>query len=325
MAEQFGIIGLGKMGGGLALHAMEKGHKVIGFDPQPSAALKQAGVRFANGLEDFVRSLSRPRRIFLWIPAGAMVDKTADALSQLLEPGDIIIDGGNSYWGDSLRRAEKYRAMQLHFLDLGTSGGIEGARNAPCFMIGGPDEAVAMVEPLLRDLATEGGYVHAGGSGTGHYVKLVHNGIEFGMLQAIGEGMELMTRFPMKLKIGETLECWRHGSVIRSWLIDLMTRAYKADPAFKNPSGYIEDTGEVNWLVSDALAMDVPIPVIAQSVMALLRSREEGRIADKSIIAMRHEFGGHPFGPEPHIRAERETGRVGPLYRPDGNGDGASV
>ena len=317
MAEKFGIIGLGKMGGGIALRAMEMGYEVAGFDPSPSFGLAKAGVAFAPTLSDFVKALPKPRRIFLWLPAGPLVDNTCNALAELLEAGDVIVDGGNSYWGDSIRRAEKYRAIQLHLLDLGTSGGIDGARHGPCFMIGGPAAAVKLVEPLLLDLATPGGYVHAGPNGAGHFVKLVHNGIEFGILQAIGEGMELLARFPMPLKIAPTLECWRNGSVIRSWLIDLMARSYAQDPDFRNPSGYIEDTGEVNWLIGDALNLDVPIPVIAQSVMALLRSRETTQVSDKSVIAMRHEFGGHPFGPDPHIRAEREHGKVGPFHRFD--------
>lgn len=314
MDTTFGIIGLGKMGGGLAQHAIDKGFTVIGYDPNPVQELREYGVVYASDLQDLMNRLPKPRKVFLWIPAGSLVDEMSDRLAALMEPGDVIIDGGNSYWGDSIRRAEKYSAQKLHFLDLGTSGGMEGARNCPCFMIGGPKDSVALVEPILQKLAIEGGYVHAGESGSGHYVKLVHNGIEFGMLQAIGEGMELLERFPNKLAVADTLECWRHGSVIRSWLIDLMARAYKGDPAMQQATGYIEDTGEVNWLVSDAMTFDVPVPVIAQAVMMLMRSRESSSISDKSIIEMRHQFGGHPFGPEPGIRKEREHGRVGPLY-----------
>jgi 6-phosphogluconate dehydrogenase len=167
---------------------------------------------------------------------------------------------------------------------------------------------------MLKDLAIPGGYVHAGSSGAGHYVKLVHNGIEFGMLQAIGEGLDLLKRYPEDLHIADTLECWRHGSVIRSWLIDLMARSYRADPNLTRATDFIEDTGEVNWLISDALSFDVPVPVIAQAVMMILKSRDKGRIADKAIIEMRHEFGGHPYGPNDAIRTEREHGRIGPAY-----------
>ncbi len=311
----FGIVGLGRIGGGFALHAIGKGYTVIGFDRRRNEELSKGGVAYADSIEEMMKQLPKPRCVFIWVPAGKAVDAVAEEIAKHAETGDIIIDGGNSYWGDSKRRAETYTGRGFYFLDMGTSGGVEGARNMPCLMIGGPREAVAQIEPMLVDLAVKGGYAHAGPSGAGHFVKLVHNGIEFGMLQAIGEGMALLKHFPDQLKIAETLECWRNGSVIRSWLIDLMTRAYKGDPEFKKTQGYIEDTGEVNWLIGDALAMDVPVPVIAQSIMALMKSRDATRIADKAIIEMRHEFGGHPYGPDEAVRTEREHGRVGAIYR----------
>jgi 6-phosphogluconate dehydrogenase len=183
-------------------------------------------------------------------------------------------------------------------------------------MVGGEREAAARLEPLLLKLATEGGYVHAGPPGAGHFVKLVHNGIEFGMLQAIAEGFDLLERHHEPLDIGGVLECWRHGSVIRSWLVELLAEAYKSDPRLEKPSSYIEDTGEVNWLIADALRMEAPVPVIAQSVMQLFASREQRKNWARAIVLMRHGFGGHPYGPEESIARERREGRVGEIYQP---------
>ncbi len=314
----FGIIGLGKMGGNLAKHSLDMGYSVFGFDlGEVDADLQEHGVQVAESLPQLVEELSSPRVIFIYIPAGPAVDSVIDDLAPILDPVDVIIDGGNSYWGDSIRRAERIGSNGPHYLDLGTSGGLEGARCAPCFMLGGPQEAVSIVEPMLIDLAVDGGYVHAGPSGAGHFVKLVHNGIEFGMLQAIGEGMSLLKRVNknLPLNIQGTLSCWRHGSVIRSWLIDLMAEAYKNDPRLECPSDYVEDTGEVNWLVADAMNLQVPVPVISQSVMALIQSRDEERVAPKAITEMRRGFGGHPWDQNEGIAKERRVGRVGPLHR----------
>jgi 6-phosphogluconate dehydrogenase len=245
-----------------------------------------------------------------------MVDSLLDELSGCLHRDDIVVDGGNSYWGDSIRRHQRLQAKGLHFVDVGTSGGIAGARHGTCFMVGGDPEPAARIEPVLRALATERGYVYAGPPGCGHFVKLVHNGIEFGMLQAIGEGFDLLQHYYQPLDIPAVLECWRHGSVIRSWLIDLLTEAYREDPTLRKPSDYIEDTGEVNWLVDDALRMEVPVPVIAQSVMQLFASRDRQKDWARAIVMMRHGFGGHPFGPEQDVAHERREGRVGEIFRP---------
>ena len=198
-----------------------------------------------------------------------------DELAKALEPGDVIADGGNSYWGDSMRRHARLRELGIQFVDVGTSGGLAGARHGACFMTGGDRPAVALLEPILRKLAVEGGYVHAGPPGSGHFVKLVHNGIEFGMLQAIGEGIDLLEKHNADLPIGKIVGCWRNGSVIRSWLVDLMHEALQSKPEMKDIEGYVEDTGEVNWLVADALEMEVPIPVISASVMQLFASRDD--------------------------------------------------
>jgi 6-phosphogluconate dehydrogenase len=314
--NEFGVVGLGRMGGGLARQALEKGLRVVGASRGGAPReLVQAGlvaVRELRGLRDALRA---PRAVFLYVPAGPAVDQILEKLGEALEPGDVVLDGGNSYWGDSIRRHARLRERGLHFVDLGTSGGLEGARHGACFMAGGERAAVALVEPLLKALAVEGGYVHAGPPGAGHFVKLVHNGIEFGMLQALGEGFQLLTHYHERLDVGPVLECWRHGSVIRSWLVDLLARAYAADPAMDKPGAHIEDTGEVNWLVADALNMEVPVPVIAQSVMQLFASRDEGKAWARAIVAMRHEFGGHPYGADEKIAEERRTSRVGEIFR----------
>ena len=308
----FGVIGLGKMGGGIARHALSKGLRVQGLDKTPASDdLRQAGLVQHKSVTTLAQALRPPRIVFLYLPAGTLIDDMLRQLSGVLEKGDIVADGGNSYWGDSIRRHARVKPTGLRFVDVGTSGGPGGALNGACFMVGGDREPVAVVEPILKLLAVPGGYIHAGGPGTGHFVKLVHNGIEFGMLQAIGEGVDLLERYRETLPTAEILKCWRHGSVIRSWLVELMETMYRERSGLTVP-GYVEDTGEVNWLVEDALHMEVPIPVITQSVMQLLASRDEKHNWARAVAMMRHGFGGHPYGPAAAgIARERQTGRVG--------------
>jgi 6-phosphogluconate dehydrogenase len=310
--REIGIVGLGRIGGGLALQAMEQGIKVAGLTLSGARReLLEAGLHEVADPAGFREALTAPRAVFLYIPAGPGVDETLDALSRVLDAGDILVDGGNSYWGDSVRRHRRLRERGIHLVDVGTSGGVEGARRGACFMAGGEPAAVARLQPILTALAVPGGYVHAGPPGAGHFAKLVHNGIEFGMLQAIGEGLDLLEHHPAGLDIAEILQCWRHGSVIRSWLVDLMAEAYRGEKGLEKIPPLVEDTGEVNWLVTDALAMEVPVPVIAQSVMQLLESRDDRRLWARAIAMMRHGFGGHPFGPDEAIRRERRVGQVG--------------
>lgn len=295
---ELGIIGLGKMGGALKQRAQEKEIKVFGLEKGES-------------FEKMIRNMKTPRKIFLYVPAGEVVEEYVNVAMTNLDAGDLLIDGGNSYWGDSLRRANRLKEKGIYFVDIGTSGGVSGARNGGCFMVGGEPKAYQILEPLLKEIASENSYAYIGPSGCGHLVKLIHNGIEFGMLQAIGEGMALLEKFKgeMKIDMEATFKVYRHGSVIRSWLIDLMEKQYVEQGGIKVPS-HIEDTGEVNWLLSDALHMEVPTPVIAQSLMELFRSRDTERTDYKAIAMMRHGFGGHPFGENESIRKERSTSRL---------------
>jgi 6-phosphogluconate dehydrogenase len=311
---RFAIVGLGKMGGSLTLNAIRAGFEIVGVDPQGvPQELAQSGV--ISGAMGDLKMLPRPRFVMLYVPAGPIVDELLDELSGSFEAGDIIADGGNSYWGDSIRRHARLKERGLHFIDVGTSGGPHGALSGCCFMLGGEREPVAKIEPVLRRLAVQDGYIHAGGPGAGHFVKLVHNGIEFGMLQAIAEGIDLLTHYREKLPLADVLKCWQHGSVVRSWLIELMEQMYRQQGGLDSVAPYVEDTGEVNWLVDDALQMEVPVPVIAQSVMELIASRDTSHNWARAIAMMRHGFGGHPFGPDKGIARERHTGRVGQFVR----------
>src|SRR5919202_318816 len=314
--NEYGVVGLGRMGGNLARQALEKGIRVVGFARRGAPSdMIEAGLIEASSLADFKAQLAPPRAVFIYVPAGPVVDHILDDLAGHLDVGDILVDGGNSYWGDSIRRYHRLKEQDIQFVDLGTSGGIEGARHGACFMAGGEPEAIARVEPILLNLATEGGYVHAGPPGAGHFTKLVHNGIEFGMLQAIGEGVDLLEHYRDRLDIAEVLRCWRHGSVIRSWLIDLMEEAYRSDGGTAKIPSYVDDTGEVNWLVDDALHMEVPIPVLSQSVMQLFASRDDSKNWARAIAMMRHGFGGHAYGPSEAVVRERREGRIGSFVR----------
>lgn len=319
----FAIIGLGQIGGHLARLSLEKGYQVVGVDKAAlDPDLLGSGLRAVSSVAELRDALDPPRRVLMYVPAGPTVDDLLEELAYVLAEGDVVADGGNSYWGDSLRRHARLKQKGIGFVDAGTSGGVPGARSGACFMVGGDSEAIAIVEPILQDLAVDGGYLHVGGPGTGHFVKLVHNGIEFGMLQAIGEGVDLLEQFRDPLPVAEILRCWSHGSVIRSWLIELMEAGYRSSGLDQVPP-FVEDTGEVNWLLEDALKMEVPIPIIAQSVMQLFASRDSRQNWARAIAMMRHRFGGHPYGPNSNIASERQTARVGgfPIRKEKRRGD----
>jgi len=307
---QLGIIGLGKMGGNLALQAAEKKIDIIGKARSKKPELEKKGVRVVSDYDSFVSHLNHPRVIYLSLPAGSIVDNVLDELIPHLDKGDVVMDGGNSFYIDSIEREKRISENDIFFLDCGTSGGLEGARHGACFMVGGKKEAVKIVEPILVALAVNReGYIHTGKPGTGHFVKLVHNGIEFGMLQAIGEGVELLNKSGFKLDLAAIFKNWSNGSVIRSWLIELMEKGLIEQGLVKTES-YVEDTGEVNWLIQDAINKEISIPVISQSVMELFKSRMRESDAYKSISLMRHGFGGHPFGRDEGIINERKTSRI---------------
>jgi len=310
---ELGIIGLGKMGGNLALQCIDKGVRVVGKARGPKPKLSEKGIKVVNGYDEFVGSLKSPRVIYLSLPAGPTIDKVLKELVPHLGKGDVIIDGGNSYYKDSIRREAELSKLGIYFVDCGTSGGVEGARYGACFMVGGKTEAVKLCQPILKALAVEGGYLHTGEPGSGHFVKLVHNGIEFGMLQAIGEGVELLQRSNFALNLRDIFRNWSHGSVIRSWLVELMEKGLGEIKDFREIPDYVEDTGEVNWLVQEAVEKEIPIPVITQSVIELFKSRKKESGTARAIAIMRHGFGGHPYGKDDYIAKERKTSRIHPI------------
>jgi 6-phosphogluconate dehydrogenase len=297
---RFGIVGLGRMGANIARHAMEKGHQVVGFDPseQARASLGGDGVEPVGSLEELAAALPAPRTIFLYVPHGSVTDQVTTELLGLLTEGDILVDGGNSHWMDSARRQATFAEKQIRFVDMGTSGGIEGARTGACFMVGGPREAYEVIEPLLQDLAiNDQAVVHAGeAGGVGHFVKLIHNAIEFGMIQSIAEGVEMLRRSGYDLDLPALFVNWNNGSVIRSWLVELMGNALAAtdDEAWQRLSTYVEDTDEVKWVLDWALGADIPSPVITQAQQQLMQFRDLDWPAAKAVALLRNQFGGHP-------------------------------
>ena len=290
------MIGLGKMGGNRTARLLERRHEVVAFDRSPEAVARATalGARGATDLASIVSQLDAPRVIWIMVPAGAPVDETIDALVPRLSKGDVIIDGGNSRFHDTIRRATALASRGIEFVDAGTSGGIWGKDNGYCLMVGGSDRAVKLCEPLFTALAQEGGYAHVGPSGAGHYVKMVHNGIEYGMLQAYAEGFEILhASTDFKLDLHQIAAVWNHGSVVRSWLNELAELAFARDASLSALRGYVEDSGEGRWTVQEATDLNVPAPVIALSLIMRLRSRQEDSFGAKVIAALRNEFGGH--------------------------------
>ena len=298
---RIGFVGLGKMGFNMAQHLLECGHELVLFDLSAVAvaSLAEKGGLPAASLQELSGMLQSPRCIWLMVPAGDPVDMTLGTLIPLLQPGDIIIDGGNSHYTDSVKRAERLNDKGIHFLDAGTSGGLEGARQGACMMVGGDKRAYDLVEPLLKHMCVENGYGYMGRSGSGHFAKMVHNGVEYGMMQAIGEGFDLLDSSGFDFNLEEVSRVWANGSVIRGWLMDLVVRAFHKDSELGYLSGHIADSGEGRWTVEAALEHEVSIPVIAASLFNRYRSRSEENLSDKVVAALRYEFGGHPFSEKP--------------------------
>ena len=290
------MIGLGKMGGNMTARLLRKGHEVVAFDRSAEAVQRAAslGARAANDLKAVVAGLEAPRVVWIMVPAGKPVDDTIEALVPMLAKGDVIIDGGNSKYSDTLRRARALEPRGIEFVDAGTSGGIWGLENGYCLMVGGSDRAISICEPLFTALSEPGGYAHVGPPGAGHYVKMVHNGIEYGLLQAYAEGYEILhASKDFKLDLAQVAALWNHGSVVRSWLNELAERAFANDADLTALKGWIADSGEGRWTVQEATDLDVPAPVIALSLIMRLRSRQDDSFGGKVIAALRNEFGGH--------------------------------
>ncbi|MSU90276.1 decarboxylating 6-phosphogluconate dehydrogenase [Rhodobacteraceae bacterium 2CG4] len=310
--RRLGVVGLGRIGGGLALQATEKGIDVVGKHTRPRPDMAAAGVDVVTEARALAERLPQPRLIYLSVPAGAAIDAVLEELAPHLGAGDVVMDGGNSWYRDSMRRAEDLRRAGVIYMDVGTSGGVPGARRGACFMVGGDAEGFALAAPVLRALAVcDAAVIHTGPSGSGHFVKLVHNGIEFGMLQAIGEGYALLKDSAFDLDPAEIFGNWSNGSVIRGWLVELMHQQLRDQGAQTDAvPDYVEDTGEVNWLVQEAIGREVPIPVITQAVIELFRSRTDDASAYRAVALMRHGFGDHPFGRDEDIAEKRGTSRL---------------
>jgi 6-phosphogluconate dehydrogenase len=299
---ELGIVGLGRMGGSMAERLLRAGHRVVGYAQEEESveALRQMGGIGVGSLRELVESLSVPRALWLMIPAGSPVEEVIAELTPMMGREDIVIDGGNSHYKDSLRRAGELSDRGIRFLDVGVSGGVWGLEEGYSLMVGGEASAVERLSPIFESLAPapDSGWGHVGPSGSGHFVKMVHNGIEYGLMEAYAEGFAIMQKkeaFGIDLaKVGEI---WRHGSVIRSWLLDLAVEALSEDPDLSSIAPYVEDSGEGRWTLEEALDLEVAAPVIALSLLQRLRSRDEEAFSDRLLAALRRQFGGHPTRP----------------------------
>ncbi|WP_130618972.1 phosphogluconate dehydrogenase (NAD(+)-dependent, decarboxylating) [Dyella amyloliquefaciens] len=297
---KLGMIGLGRMGANMAQRLMRGDHEVVGFDPEPAARkrFEDNGAKSAASLATFVAALPAPRTLWLMVPAGKPTDTTLDALLPLLASGDTVVDGGNSFYKDSMRRAKHFAKHGIAYLDCGTSGGVWGLDEGYSLMIGGDEAAIERLRPVFEALAPakDRGWARVGAAGAGHFTKMVHNGIEYGMMQAYAEGFSILRqKVEFELDLPLIAEIWRHGSVVRSWLLDLSADALAKNPEMSGIAPYVEDSGEGRWTVDEAIELNVPAPVITQSLIERLRSRDKDSFADKLLSAMRNEFGGHPI------------------------------
>lgn len=292
---EIGFIGLGKMGGNMVRRLQRGGHSCVVFDRSFDVAqeLAKEGAKPVKSIEELVKTVKGPRAIWVMVPAGQPVDDTIQALLPGLSKGDMIIDGGNSKFTDTIARAERLTERGIHFVDAGTSGGIWGLKVGYCLMVGGPKEAFDRLEPALKTLAPENGYLHAGASGAGHYVKMIHNGIEYGMMQAYAEGFDIMANSRFGLDLKAIANLWNQGSVVRSWLLELVAGMFAENPKLDGIKGYVEDSGEGRWTVEESINLSVPAPVIIASLQARFRSRRENTYSDRFLAALRNQFGGH--------------------------------
>ena len=300
---ELGLIGLGKMGGNMAERLRLGGHKVVGFDfnPDTTAKLTAAGSVGVNSLEDLVKNMTSPRAIWIMVPAGDPVDQTIAKLKPLMQAGDIFIDGGNSNYKDSIRRHDELAKEGFAFVDVGTSGGVWGLKEGYSMMVGGDEDVVEKIRPVLECLAPapDKGWGRTGPAGAGHFVKMVHNGIEYGMMQAYAEGFAIFeAKKEMNLNNAQIAEIWQYGSVVRSWLLDLTAEALKANPELNGIAPYVPDSGEGRWTVAEAIDLNVSAPVITESLIRRIRSREDNNLTDRMLSVMRNAFGGHAMKKE---------------------------
>ena len=300
---ELGMIGLGRMGANMAQRLLLAKHRVVGFDPnhETRASVESKGIETADSVAALVQKLSGPRVVWLMVPAGDIVDKTINALLPMLSPGDTLIDGGNSNYKDSQRRAKMLAETNIQYVDCGTSGGVWGLAEGYSLMIGGDKTAVESLRPLFETLAPakDRGWGHVGPSGAGHFTKMVHNGIEYGLMQAYAEGFSIMQqKAELNLDLHQVAEIWRHGSVVRSWLLDLTAAALEENPAMTGIAAYVEDSGEGRWTVAEAIDLNVSAPVITLSLLERLRSRDPDSFSNKLLAAMRNQFGGHAIKKE---------------------------
>lgn len=293
---QLGMVGLGRMGANMTRRLVRGGHDLVVFDVDPEVTARlarEAHSVAAQSLEDLVGRLAPPRTVWLMVPAGEITGRTIEELSGMLDEGDVVVDGGNSHFSDTLERAGRLRRRGLHLVDAGTSGGVWGLEEGYCLMVGCPEEVFGRIEPALATLAPEGGYARVGDTGAGHFTKMVHNGVEYALMQAYAEGFELLRASEFKLDVARIAELWRHGSVVRSWLLDLAAAALARDPELSELRGWVEDSGEGRWTVQTAVDLAVPAPAITLALFQRFASRRDDSFANRLLAALRREFGGH--------------------------------
>ncbi|HEX5042171.1 MAG TPA: decarboxylating 6-phosphogluconate dehydrogenase [Candidatus Polarisedimenticolaceae bacterium] len=292
---QLGMVGLGRMGLNMAVRLLRRGHQVVGTARGAEAfpTLEREGGKATRDLAGLVHTLATPRTVWVMVPAGAPTQSVLDELRGSLAPGDLVVDGGNARYTDSVARAQAFAVREIGFVDAGTSGGVWGLEKGYCMMVGGEPGDVARLAPVLRDLAPPDGFLHTGPAGSGHFCKMVHNGIEYGMLQAYGEGFEILARSAYTFDLPKVAHLWNQGSVVRSWLLELAERAFAKDARLEGIRGYVEDSGEGRWTVQEAIDLNIPAPVLTLSLLARFASRQDQSFSAKVIAALRNEFGGH--------------------------------